>query len=122
NDGMHALNTAFIQDGIFIHVKRGSVVDHPVYLYNITDTRLVNILAQPRTLIYVGENVQVQFVQTYATIGTSESFTNEVVEVVVEKDAMVEYDKIKYDKTYSSKLQKTKYSKVRHRDCNSLNC
>ena len=112
NDGMHALNTAFIQDGIFIHIKRGSVVDHPVYLYNITDTRLVNILAQPRTLIYVGENVQVQFIQTYATIGTSESFTNEVVEVVVEKDAMVEYYKIQNDTANSSQVNTTQFRQV----------
>ena len=87
-------------------------MDHPVYLYNITDTRLVNILAQPRTLIYVGENVQVQFVQTYATIGTSESFTNEVVEVVVEKDAMVEYYKIQNDTANSSQVNTTHFRQI----------
>jgi len=111
-DGMHALNTAFIQEGVFIHVKTGSVVEHPVYIYNIADTRLVSILAQPRTLIYIGENVQVQFVQTYATIGASESFTNEVMEVVVEKDAMVEYYKIQNDTANSSQVNTTQFRQV----------
>jgi Fe-S cluster assembly protein SufD len=78
-------------------VKKGAVVEHPIYIYNITDARSANILSQPRTLIHVGENAQVQFAETYATLGTCESFTNQVTEVVVEKDARVEYYKIQTD-------------------------
>src|SRR5258708_31059083 len=78
-DGIHALNTAFLQQGIFIYVKQGEVLEHPVYIYNITDARSVNILSQPRSLIYIGENAQVQFVETYSTFGLSDSFTNEVM-------------------------------------------
>ena len=40
---------------------------------------------QPRAC---SENAQVQIVETYATIGLEESFTNQVMEIVVEKDAM----------------------------------
>ena len=49
-DGINALNTAFLQDGVFIHVKKGITVEHPVYIYNITDARSENIFSQPRTL------------------------------------------------------------------------
>src|SRR6478609_6232355 len=82
-DGINALNTSFLQGGIFIHVKRGHMVEHPIYIYNVVDGRSENILAQPRSLVYVSERAQVQLVETYATIGAGESFTNQVMEIVV---------------------------------------
>src|SRR5688500_574737 len=41
-DGINALNAAVVQGGVFIHVKKGHSVEHPVYIYNITDARSEN--------------------------------------------------------------------------------
>jgi Fe-S cluster assembly protein SufD len=112
NDGLNALNTAFAAEGVFVHVKRGKIVEHPVYIYNINDARSANILSQPRTLIYVGENAQVMFAETYATLGSQESFTNQVTEVVVEQAAMVEYYKIQNDDARSSQVGTTHIRQV----------
>jgi Fe-S cluster assembly protein SufD len=107
NDGLNALNTAFAAEGVFIHVKKGNIVEHPVYIYNINDARTTNILSQPRTLIYISENAQVIIAETYATFGASESFTNQVMEIVVEKDAMVEYYKIQNDASHTNQVTTT---------------
>ena len=111
-DGIHALNTAFLQEGVFINVKKGEVVEHAVYIYNINDARSANLFSQPRILIYVGENAQVQFAETYTTLGTCESFTNQVTEVVVEKDAIVEYYKIQSDSAHSSQVNTTHFRQI----------
>jgi Fe-S cluster assembly protein SufD len=111
-DGIHALNTAFMQEGVYIHVKRGKTTEHPVYIYNITDARTLNILAQPRTLIHIAENAEVQIVETYATIGLCESFTNQVMEVVVERDARVEYCKIQNDAAHTHEVTTTYFKQV----------
>lgn len=100
-DGINALNTAFVHGGVFIHVKKGKIVEHPVYIYNITDARFAPILSQPRSLIYVGENAQMKLVETFATMGEQESFTNQILEMVVEKDAHAEYYKIQNDAGHS---------------------
>ena len=106
-DGIHALNTAFVQGAVFIHVKKGKITEHPVYIYNITDARSANIFSQPRSLVHISENAQVQIVETYTTIGLSESFTNQVMEIVVEKDAMVEYYKIQNDAPHTNQISST---------------
>lgn len=111
-DGIHALNTAFLQEGVFVSVKKGAIVEHPVYIYYVTDARSANLISQPRTLIYIGENAQVQFTETYATLGTRESFTNQVTEVVVEKDAIVEYYKIQNDSAHSSQVNTTHFRQI----------
>jgi Fe-S cluster assembly protein SufD len=106
-DGINALNTAFVHGGVFIHVEKGQTVEHPVYIYNITDARSGNIFSQPRSLVHINENAQVQLVESYTTIGLSESFTNQVMEIIVEKDAMVEYYKIQNDAAHTNQVSTT---------------
>jgi Fe-S cluster assembly protein SufD len=111
-DGINALNTAFVKSGVFIHVKKGKIVEHPVYIYNITDARSGNILAQPRSLVYVAENAQVQLVETYSTLGLDESFTNQVMEIIVEKDARMEYYKIHNDASHTNQVSTTHIKQI----------
>ncbi|ULQ52967.1 Fe-S cluster assembly protein SufD [Flavihumibacter fluvii] len=111
-DGIHALNTAFIQGAVFIHVKKSQSSDHPVYIYNISDTRPGNILSQPRSLLYISEQAQVQVVENYTTLGLNESFTNQVMEIIVEKDAMLEYYKIQNDSSANSQVSTTHIHQV----------
>lgn len=112
NDGLNALNTAFAAVGIFVHVKRGKVVEHPVFIYNISDARSANILAQPRSLFHVSENAQVMIAETYATLGAQDSFTNQVTEMVVEQNAVVEYYKIQNDASHTAQVTTTHIRQV----------
>jgi Fe-S cluster assembly protein SufD len=106
-DGINALNTAFVHGGVFIHVKKGQVPEHPVYIYHISDAGAENVFAQPRSLVHVGENAQVQIVETYSTLGVAESFTNQVMEIVVEKGALLEFYKIQNDAVTTSQVSTT---------------
>jgi Fe-S cluster assembly protein SufD len=111
-DGINALNTAFLLGAVFIHVRKGQLVEQPVYIYNIVDARVDNILAQPRSLVYVGENAQVQFVEETATLGTQESFSNQVMEIVTEKDSVTEYYKIQNDSAHANQVSTTHFRQV----------
>jgi Fe-S cluster assembly protein SufD len=106
-DGINALSTAFAHGGVFVHVEKGRIIQHPVYIYNITDARVNNIFAQPRSLFYVSEQAQVQLVETFTTLGSQESFTNQVTEAVVEKDAVMEYYKIQNDGSHTNQVSTT---------------
>lgn len=111
-DGINAISNALVQDGVFIHLKKAQVVAHPIYIYNITDARSGNILSQPRSLIYVGERAEVQIVETFITLGLNESFTNQVMEVVVEQDAYVEHYKIQNDASHTNQVSTTHFRQV----------
>jgi Fe-S cluster assembly protein SufD len=106
-DGIHALNTSFIHGGVFIYAVKGQIIDNPVYLYHISDARENHILSQPRSLFYVDESAKLQLVESYKTIGSMDSFTNEVFEVVVNSNAIVEYYKIQNDSSNASQVGTT---------------
>jgi Fe-S cluster assembly protein SufD len=106
-DGINALNTAFVHGAVFIHVAKGQNIEHPLYIYHITDARSVNILSQPRSLMIVNEQAQVQVIESYSTLGNNESFTNQVMEIIVESAARLEYYKIQNDGTNTNQVSTT---------------
>ncbi|MEP7279880.1 MAG: Fe-S cluster assembly protein SufD [Bacteroidota bacterium] len=106
-DGINALNTALVQGGVFIHVKKGQVPAHPVYIYHICAAGTATVFAQPRSLVHISEHAQLQVVENYSTIGGANSFTNQVMEIVVEKDALLEFYKIQNDAAGTSQVSTT---------------
>jgi Fe-S cluster assembly protein SufD len=106
-DGIHALNTSFIYGGVFIYVAKRQELEYPVYLYHLSDVREHHTLSQPRSLVYIDEGSKLQLVETFKTIGTSDSFTNQVMEVVVNNNAFIEYYKIQNDAANASQVSTT---------------
>jgi Fe-S cluster assembly protein SufD len=106
-DGIHALNTSFIYEGVFIYVDKNQVLDHPVYLYHISDATDNHTLSQPRSLVFVDKSAKLQLVENYITIGSMDSFTNEVLEIIVDTNAIVEYYKIQDDLVNASQVGTT---------------
>lgn len=111
-DGVHALNTAFFENGVFISCKPGKVVEHPVYVYIISDARAGNVFAQPRSLVYVPRAAQMQLAEIYITIGSGESFTNGVIEIVAEQDCILDYYKIQNDSRNGSQVSNMQVHQV----------
>jgi Fe-S cluster assembly protein SufD len=103
-DGVTALNTAFVQGGVFVHVPDRQTPEHAVYIYNITDARLTPVLSQPRSLLHLGAGAVLQIVETYVSLGASDSMTNQVAEFVVEQDAHLTYCKIQNDAPQASQI------------------
>jgi len=55
------------------------------------------VMSQPRNLIILEDNAQATIVESFHTIGTNDSFTNCFTEVVLNKDAHLDYYKIQND-------------------------
>jgi Fe-S cluster assembly protein SufD len=106
-DGIHALNTSFIYGGVFIIINKNEVLENPFYFYHILKTNENHTLAQTRSLIYVEESAKVQLAEAYKTFGPMDSFTNEVMEVVVNDNAVVEYYKLQNDSVNASHVGTT---------------
>ena len=93
SDPFVALNTAYAQEGVFMHVPKGKVVEHPVIAYFFSDAGAQNVMTHSRNLFVVEENAQVKFAETFQTLGGEVSYNNAVTEIVVAKYANVHYYK-----------------------------
>ncbi len=97
DEAFTALNTAFADDGIFIYVPEGKVVEQPVILRFVSDARGENTGCIARVVVAVEKNAQVKFVESFRTIGDRKAFTNMVTEVSIAPSANVEYYKVQIE-------------------------
>src|SRR3954464_4228712 len=58
-----ALNTAFVQDGAFIHVPDGVIAETPIHVIYVAGADGSTVMAHPRTLIVAGAGSQVRVVE-----------------------------------------------------------
>lgn len=96
-DGIDALNMSLMESGAFIFIKRNHSPKRPIYFNQIFDATENHLLASPRTLVVVEENAQIEIIESYHTIGSMDSFSNEVMEVIVNENAIVDLYKIQND-------------------------
>ncbi|ADB36239.1 Fe-S cluster assembly protein SufD [Spirosoma linguale] len=89
-----ALNTAMASDGVVVRVPANTTVEQPIILRFITDARVNNITSQPRNLIVIGKNAEVMMAESYRTLGEKSSFVNVVTEIVLDRDARMQYYKV----------------------------
>jgi Fe-S cluster assembly protein SufD len=108
-----ALNTAFIEDGAFIEIPKGVVIEKPIYLLYVSEPSGLPTVSYPRNLIIAGRESQASIVEAYvggstgalAGAATGKSacptgevyFTNAVSEVSVGEGAVIEYYRLQQE-------------------------
>jgi Fe-S cluster assembly protein SufD len=93
-DAFCALNTAFIEDGAFVHVPRNTVVEQPVYLLYVSTPGENPYMTNPRNLIVVEQGSQVAVVEDYVSLGPGVAFSNTATELVAGDNAVVSHTMI----------------------------
>ncbi len=87
------LNTAFMQDGLFIYVPDNIRVEKPVQLINIVDSENP-VFLQPRHLVIAGKGASITLVHCDHSLTHNRSLTNTVLEVYAEENAVVDHYKV----------------------------
>ncbi len=86
-----ALATAFLADGVFIHVPRGVVLERPLHLVFVTTGGAAPRVSFPRNLLVFEPGSQASLVETWIGTGEGEALTVPVTEIVVEDGAVVDH-------------------------------
>jgi Fe-S cluster assembly protein SufD len=94
DDFFSALNTAFLEDGGFIYIPNGAVLERPIHLIYLSTKTSTPVISHPRNLIIVGDVGQVTVVEEYVSLGGEEYFSNAVTEIVAGESAVVEHYRI----------------------------
>jgi Fe-S cluster assembly protein SufD len=94
NESLVALNTAFANDGAFIHVPENVVVENPLLLIYLTSGNNENGIAQPRNLFVIEKNAQVSVIESYQNPNETNAFSNKVSEIYIKENAQLNFYKL----------------------------
>ncbi|MHB1312807.1 MAG: Fe-S cluster assembly protein SufD [Gemmatimonadaceae bacterium] len=89
-----ALNTAFLSDGVVIHVPADVVLEAPVHVMNVTDAHATNLSLHPRLLVVAERGARLTVIESFVATGNASYFTNQVAEIFVGDGARVDHYKV----------------------------
>jgi Fe-S cluster assembly protein SufD len=94
-----ALNAAFLDDGAWIDLPAGSVLEQPLHLLFVASGGAGGrpFMTHPRVVVILGENSQASVVQTFVGCDGARYFTNVLTEIVVGENAGLEHYTLQYE-------------------------
>lgn len=87
-----ALNTAFLQHGVFIHAAKNAMLQAPIHLLFVATRK--GIAAYPRCLIVADAGSGITVIEDYVALGEESYLTNAVTEIAVAPNASVRHIKV----------------------------
>lgn len=97
DDSLTSLNTAFAIEGAYINIPKNKVADKPIEIMYLTTGNEAALMVQPRNLIIVGKNAQVQVIERHQSLNGNPVLTNSVTEIFAKERSLVDYYKIQND-------------------------
>jgi Fe-S cluster assembly protein SufD len=94
-DSFSALNTAFMEDGAYVHIRRGVIVEEPICLLFVSTLDDASpIMSHPRNLILMDEDSQATFVEEYVSLGSGTAFCNAATELAAADNTVLSHYRI----------------------------
>ena len=114
NDSLSLVNTAFAKEGVYVHIPKNKILDKPIEVLHFATGNEAALMLQPRNLIVVEENAQVEIIETHQSLTENPIFTNSVTEIFVGQNAHLDYYKIQNDRLMSSLIDNTYISQEKN--------
>jgi Fe-S cluster assembly protein SufD len=90
-DPFCALNTAFIEDGAFVHVSKGISLEEPIHLLFLSSGSDFPTMMHPRNLLLIEREAQATIIEEYVSLGEGTLFSNSATELVAGEDSTVSH-------------------------------
>ncbi|MCC7186224.1 MAG: Fe-S cluster assembly protein SufD [Acidobacteria bacterium] len=101
------LNTAFFEDGLFIHIAPKTVVTEPIHIVCVAEPGAEAAMVSPRVFVVVGEQAQVSLVESYFGTDGQPMLVNAVTEVLLGPGAVVDHVKVQQEASTTFHLAST---------------
>jgi Fe-S cluster assembly protein SufD len=90
-DPFCALNTAFAEDGAYVRVRRGAVLDAPIHMLFVSTTGSAPVMIHPRNLVVCEDESQAAVIEEYVSLDSGTALCNSATELVAGESATVSH-------------------------------
>jgi Fe-S cluster assembly protein SufD len=106
-ESLTTLNTAFSREGAYIYIPKNKAPKKPVEIIHFATGNEATLMLQPRNLIIVEENAELQVIERHQSLTANEVLTNCVTEIFAARNAIVDYYKVQNDSSKASLIDNT---------------
>jgi Fe-S cluster assembly protein SufD len=106
-DSLTCLNTSYTREGAYVYIPKETVAEKPIEIIHFSTGEEKSLWLQPRNLIVVDQNAQVQIIERHQSLKEHDVVTNSVTEIYAHQDTLLDYYKIQNDLTSASLIDNT---------------
>jgi Fe-S cluster assembly protein SufD len=88
-DAFCALNTAFAEDGAFVHFGRGVSLDGPIHLLLVSTVAAAPRMIHPRNLLIFEQESQATVIEDYISLGGGKVLCNSATELIADENSTI---------------------------------
>ena len=107
DESLTALNTSYAKEGAFVYIPKKTVAEKPIEIIHFCSGDHDSLWLQPRNLIVIDKNSQVQIIERHQSLKHHPVVTNCVTEIYVHEEAFVDYYKLQNELTSASLIDNT---------------
>ncbi|WP_298505378.1 Fe-S cluster assembly protein SufD [uncultured Maribacter sp.] len=107
DESLTTLNTAFSREGAYIYIPKNKMPKKPIEILHFATGNEASLMLQPRNLVIVEENAEVQIIERHQSLTENNVLTNEVTEVFAADNAIVDIYKVQNDNAGASLIDNT---------------
>ena len=123
NNGLAALNTAFLQSGLFLLIPKNVKVETPIQVTFLTDAEQADIASFPRLLVVAEEHSSATLIESFVSTGDQQYLTDAVAEIIVKDGARLEHYRVQResDNAFHTSLTSAELGRHGSYDTTSIN-
>ena len=106
-ESLTTLNTAFSREGAYIYIPKNKMPKKPIEILHFATGNEASLMLQPRNLIIVEENAEVQIIERHQSLTSNNVLTNAVTEIYAADNAIVDIYKLQNDTAGASLIDNT---------------
>ena len=105
DNGLTALNTAFLQSGVFVLIPKDVKLTIPLQITYLADAEYT--ASFPRLLVIAEENSSATLIENFASVSDGRYFTNAIAEIVVKDGAQLEHYRLQRESNNAFHVSRT---------------
>jgi Fe-S cluster assembly protein SufD len=90
-DPFCALNTAFAEDGAYVHIRRGVAVAEPIHLVFMSTATKQPTMSHPRNLLVFEDESEATVVEEYVSLGGGPVLCNSATELIAGENSTISH-------------------------------
>lgn len=98
-DPFSALNTAFAEDGAYVRISRGTLLENPIRLLFISTGSSTPRMVHPRNLFICEMETEATFIEEYVSLGSGTVLSNSATELVAGESSNISHYMIEREDT-----------------------
>ena len=120
DNGLKALNTAFLQSGVFLWIPKNVKLETPLQITFLSEAKSASF---PRLLVVAEENSSATLIESFVSNGDESHFTNAIAEIVLKDGARLEHYRLQNEnrKAYHTAATAAELGRASSYDATSVN-